>query len=250
MINALGRARPPRSPGRYHRAMSSRGFAALVVAAVLTLAGCTGGGPSADLPPAASLLSKSADAMRAAKTAAIAIVVDPAITVIPLRNATGRLTADGQADGTAVIALFGGPPLEYAFVATGGLLYLKGPTGGYTKLPLAATSGIFDPTAILDPSGGAVALLAAVEAPTTQARETVDGVDSYRVAVTVKQEQLQVLVPGVTGSVPGLIWLDAATSRLVKVELQLPDGPSGTKGGPVTVRFSEYDAPVTITAPS
>lgn len=234
-----------RSPG---------GVVALVIlvttALVGLLAGCSGAGAPPELPPANELLSSSAAAMRTVTTAAIAIEVDPAATVVPIRSATGHLTADGEAEGSAVLSVFGSPPLEYQLVVTGGVLYLKGPTGGFTQIPLTVASGIFDPTAILDPSRGTAALLSAAENATTQARETVDGVDSYRVMAVFQQENVNALVPGVANAVPGVVWLDVATSRLVRAELQLPDGPGEERGGLVTVRLSEYDAPVTITAPS
>lgn len=239
--------------GYYHRAMVQRciprsvlGVLALIGAVLL--AGCTGSSPAAQLPSAAELLSGSANAMRAVSTAAIAIDVDPAATVVPIRNAVGRITSDGQAEGTAVLALFNGPPLEYQLVVAADVLYLKGPTGGFTPLPLAAASGIYDPTAILDPDRGAAAMLSAADAATTQAREVSEGVDAFRVGATFRPEQVSALVPGVAGPVPGVVWLDAATQRLARAELTLPDGPTG-KGGLVTVRFSDYDVPVSVAPP-
>lgn len=41
----------------------------------------------------------------------------------------------------------------------------------------------------------------------------------------------------------GKVWIDKATSRLAKASLPLQDGT-------VTVSFSDYDAPVTITPPA
>jgi lipoprotein LprG len=222
----------------------------LVLAAVaaFVLAGCSG--PAApELPNGVELLARSADAMRTVKSAAIDIAVDPAVTSVPIRSANGHITSDGQAEGTAVLALLGSPPLEYQLVVTGDVLYLKGPTGGFTQLPLASAAAIYDPTAILDPERGTAALLSGADQGVTQAREVVEGIDSFRVSAVFPAERVATLVPGVAAAVPGVVWLDAATSRLVRVELQLPDGPAG-KGGPVTVLLTEYDAPVTITAPA
>ncbi|MCO1656170.1 LppX_LprAFG lipoprotein [Pseudonocardia humida] len=221
---------------------------ALAAAAVLPTA-CSGGPAEPELPNATELLSRSADAMRTVTSAAVDIAVDPAVTSVPIRSAVGTITADGQAEGTAVLTLAGGAPLEYQLVVTGDVLYLKGPTGGYSPLPLASAAAIYDPTAILDPDRGTAALLAGADQGTTQAREVSDGVDAYRVAATFPAERVATLVPGVTQSVPGVVWLDAATSRLVRAELDLPDGPAGA-GGPVTVRMSEFDAPVSIAPPA
>lgn len=207
------------------------------------------GGPAAPaLPNAVELLSHGADAMRTVRTAAIDIAVDPQVASVPIRSANGHITADGKAEGTAVLAL-AGAPLEYQLVVTDGVLFLKGPTGGFSQLPLASAAAIYDPTAILNPDKGTAALLAAADQGQTQAKETVDGVECYKVAATFPAEKVATLVPGVTTAVPGTVWLDAATNRLVRAELALPDGPRG-KGGPVTVRMSEFDAPVTISAPA
>ncbi|GAA2835861.1 hypothetical protein GCM10020220_025930 [Nonomuraea rubra] len=50
-------------------------------------------------------------------------------------------------------------------------------------------------------------------------------------------------MPGVTQGVNGKVWLDQASSRLTKASLPL-------QGGTVTVSFSDYDAPVTVTPPA
>jgi lipoprotein LprG len=210
---------------------------------------CSGGPTEPELPNAIELLSRGADAMRAVTSAAVDIAVDPAVTSVPIRSANGTITSDGKAEGTAVLTLGGGAPLEYQLVVTGDVLYLKGPTGGFSPLPLASAAAIYDPTAILDPDRGTAALLAGADQGATEAREVSDGVDAYRVKASFPAERVAALVPGVTQPVPGVVWLDAATSRLVRAELDLPDGPAGA-GGPVTVRMSEFDAPVSITPPA
>jgi lipoprotein LprG len=237
---------------RYSRAMSQRGRLTLVLLVTLLVpvlvTACSVGPAAPALPNATELLSHGADAMRTVRSAAVDIAVEPQVTAVPIRSATGHITADGQAQGTAVLAL-AGAPLEYQLVVTGGTLYLKGPTGGYNQLPLSSAAALYDPTALLNPDKGAAALLAAADKGETQGRETVDGVDAYKVAATFPPDKVATLVPGVVMPVPGTVWLDAASNRLVRAELQLPDG-QGTKGGPVTVRMSEYDAPVTITPPA
>ncbi|WP_214403361.1 LppX_LprAFG lipoprotein [Pseudonocardia lacus] len=233
------------SPRRWVRRAAAVALAALAVLP----AACSGGPEEPALPNAIELLSRGADAMRTVTSAAVDIAIDPTVTSVPIRSANGTITADGQAEGTAVLTLGGGAPLEYQLVVTGDVLYLKGPTGGYSPLPLASAAAIYDPTAILDPERGTAALLAGADQGTTQAREVTEGVDSFKVAATFPAERVATLVPGVTEAVPGVVWLDAVTSRLVRAELELPDGPAGA-GGPVSVRMSEYDAPVSITPPA
>ena len=52
-----------------------------------------------------------------------------------------------------------------------------------------------------------------------------------------------------SSDVNGLLWIDVATNRLVKAQLDVP-GEQGSSGGPVTVTFTDFDAPVTVTAPA
>lgn len=220
-----------------------------LLAAMALLAGCTSSPPAEQLPAAGELLAKSATAMSTVKTAAIDIQVDEALTSVPIRTAAGTLTSAGDARGTATLAQ-GGSLAEFEFVITQGDLYLKGPTGGYRKVPLVFASGIYDPSAILKPDSGVARLLATTADATTQAREAVDGVDSYRVRATLDQDAVASLVPGISGRVSGLLWLDVATSRLVKAQLDVPTDTGGSATAAATVTFADYDAPVTITPPS
>jgi lipoprotein LprG len=59
---------------------------------------------------------------------------------------------------------------------------------------------------------------------------------------------LATVVPGVTGSVPGKLWISTADKKLLKAAFTLPSS-GDTKGGTVTVTFSNFDAPVSISAP-
>ena len=54
---------------------------------------------------------------------------------------------------------------------------------------------------------------------------------------------LATMVPGLTQSVEGTLWIDRTTSRLLKADLPL-------KGGKVVVSFADHNVPVTITAPA
>ena len=191
-VSSAARSVPSRSWAR-------RAAALALAAAALLPAACTAGPAEPELPNAVELLSRGADAMRTVKSAAIDIAVDPAVTSVPIRSASGTITADGQAEGTAVLALAAGPRWSTSWWSPAGVLYLKGPTGGYSQLPMASAAAIYDPTAILDPERGTAALLAgADQGETTEARRPVDGVDAYRVEATFPAERVATLVPGVT----------------------------------------------------
>ena len=62
---------------------------------------------------------------------------------VPIQNADGDLNAQGQAKGNAKITELG-QTLQVDFVLVNKTFYLKGPTGGYQKIP-AALAATFRP---------------------------------------------------------------------------------------------------------
>jgi lipoprotein LprG len=238
-----------------HRpAVAARLFAAPLVAlaALLALTGCSGGGQSA-LPNAADLLNRSAAAMASVRSADVDVQVDPSLSTVPIRSATGTLTAAGQATGKATVAE-AGSTAEFNFVITGDSLYLKGPTGPYRQLPLALAASVYDPTALFDPQRGLPALLrsAAASSPSTEATEEVNGGPTYRVKANLDPRLVASVVPGLLDTqnpLPATLWLDRETSRLVKAQIQMP-GEQGAPPAPVTVALSHFDQPVSINPPA
>jgi len=220
-----------------------------VLALLLALSGCGTSAPGAPpLPAAADLLSRSAAAMASVQTAAVDVRVDPALTMIPVRSATGKLTATGDAVGTATVAQ-GSAPVEFSFVITKGTLYLKGATGRYQRWPLAVVASIYDPTALLRPDRGVAALLRTATNGTTEAREDVDGVPAYRLRATLDPNLVSGVVPGLTGANNGTVWIGQASSQLLRAQVEVPN-PAGGPPVPATVTLSELNAPVTVTPPS
>jgi len=199
------------------------------------------GAPAASLPAGDTLVKDSAAAMREIKTAEFLITADGEIAGLSLRRAEGTLTEEGSAKGTAQVEQAGGA-VELEFVIVGDRLYLKGPTGGYQTLPLTLAATVYDPSAILDPDRGIAKVLGSATGATTEASESVDGKDAWRVAVITTGTDLAGLIPGVTGSIPAKLWIADADKRLLKAAFTLP-------GGTATVTFKEFDAPVTISAP-
>lgn len=225
----------------------------MLVVLPVTLTGaaaCTHGSPGAsvDLPAGDVLLRDSAAAMRDVKTAKFLITVDGTIAGLTLKRAEGTLTREGNARGTAQITE-GGAAVELSFTVVGTKIYVKGPTGGYQTLPLALASTVYDPSAILDPARGIAAVLGTATGAKTEASEAVDGQQAWRVAITADSKRLSTIIPGVTGAVPGKVWLAASDKRLLKAVF-MPSGAGGATSGTVTVTFSDYDAPVSISAPS
>jgi len=223
-------------------------FSLLVVLASCTDKPATSGSQTADnLPAGDALVKESAAAMREIKTAQFLITAEGAVAGLSLHRAEGTLTREGSAKGTAQIEQ-SGSNVELSFVIVGDKIYLKGPTGGYQALPLTLAATVYDPSAILDPDRGIAKVLSSATDAKTEASESVDGKAAWRVAATTTAADLATIIPGVTGSVPGKVWIDSSDKRLLKAAFALPDA-GDAKGGTVTVTFKEFDAPATISAP-
>ncbi|GAA2206970.1 hypothetical protein GCM10009850_024280 [Nonomuraea monospora] len=210
----------------------------LVVAALALASACSsGGGGGAELPAGPELMQKASEAMKTVKSAGFSITTEGSPQV-PVKKADGRLTAEGDADGTLTIDILG-TLQEVSFALVDDTVHFKGPTGGFQKMTRAQLAQFYDPSVILEPTKGIARLLASATNPKVEGVE--DG--SYRVATTFPAGVVSSIVPGVTQDVNGKVWIDQATSRLTKASLPM-------QGGTVTVAVSDYDAPVTITPPA
>lgn len=237
-------------PSPYDAGMPSRTprLLALLVATLVALLASCGGQPSAPtkpgpppLPAGASLLSQSADAMRGVQTTKFSITVQGNVPGIPFKDAKGQLSRDGQARGTATVEL--GQVVEVEFVITGDSLYLRGPTGGYQKLPASAAGMVYDPKAILDPDRGVAKVLDSATNAKTEGREQVGGVDTYRVRAHFLGANLTKLIPGLTQQTDGQVWIATRGSHLVQARFP-------TQGGTILIQLSDFDEPADIRAPA
>ncbi|WP_188195067.1 LppX_LprAFG lipoprotein [Nonomuraea sp. SYSU D8015] len=209
----------------------------LLVLAVLALATACSSGGGDQLPAGPDLMKKAAEAMKGVKSATFSISTEGKPNV-PVKKADGRLTAAGDADGTITLDVLG-TLQEVTFALIGDTVHFKGPTGGFQKMTRQQLAQFYDPSVILEPTKGIAQLLASATDPKVEGVES----GSYRVATTFPGQVVGQIVPGVTQGVNGKVWLDQATSRLTKASLPLQNGT-------VTVSFSDYDAPVTITPPA
>ena len=225
-------------PRRHLRLLAM--LAALVIALITS---CDGGAEQA-LPDGTRLLADSAAAMRTVTSARFNVNTQGNVPEINLRSANGQLTREGSAKGTASLDR-GGQIVELEFVILGDRLYLRPPTGPIQELPLSLAGAVYDPSVILNPDRGVAAVLASGTGATTEAREQISGVDTYRLRVNFPKQPLSTLVPGPPQDKTGQIWIAVQGSRLVQAQFPATD-PEGT----ITVRFSEYDVPVEVTAPA
>ena len=220
-----------------------RFFAFLVALIIALVTSCSSGsGQQANLPQGASVLADSAKAMREVTSTHFTLAVEGNSPGVQLRSAEGQLTRAGSAKGVAKVDE-GAQLLELQFVIIGQDLYLRPPTGPIQKLPLSFAGTVYDPSVILNPDRGIAGALASGTGPTTETREQVDGVDTYRLQVKFPAQPLGSLVPELAQDKTSEIWVAAQGSRLIKA--QFP-----TTYGSATVHFSDFDAPVDITPPS
>ena len=214
-------------------------------------AGCTSGSSSttSNLPAASTLLANSGSSMRGVTSVHFTINVNGTLANVPIQNAEGDLNAQGQAKGNAKITELG-ELLQVDFVLVNSTFYIKGATGGYTKVPASLAGSLFDPTAILDPNRGIAKVLTSVQGASTQAKETVDGVDCYRIGGKVSKDVVAALVPGISSDVTATLWVATDSKNLpVKAEFAVP-GAGGSQGAKIDVGISNYNSPVTVTPPA
>lgn len=215
-------------------------FAALIIAALTSCSAVEE--QRLTLPDGTRLLADSATAMRTVNTTHVIIDVQGDVPGVQLRSADGLLTRDGSAKGTAKMD-FGRQILEVEFVSIGDKRYVRIPPSGFQLWPTA----VYDPSIILNPDRGIASALASGKEATTEAREQVGGVDSYRLQVNFPAQPLSPLlstfVPGPPQDRTGQVWIAAQGSRLMQAQFPATNGS-------ITVRFSEFDDPVEITPPA
>ena len=188
-------------------------------------------------------MASAATAMRGVTSAHFSLGISGSLPELIVQSAEGDLTSTGDAQGKGTIVQFG-QLLEVEFVFVGGDLYLKGPTGGFNKLPAALAGSVYDPTALLNPDKGVVKVLTSA---TGLGPVTSDG-GQYTVTGKVPQDVAASLAPGIAEDVDATFTIDAATSTVSAVSFAL----TGSDGKPAGIQllFSDLNAPVTVTAPS
>src|SRR4029453_12854985 len=128
---------------------------------------------------------------------------------------------DGDAKGSIQLLVFG-QLSQLEFVLLGDDVYLKSVTGGWQKSSGGTASFPYDPSAILNPDKGVAKLLATAKNAKTEGSETIDGHDTWRVAVTFASTAAAALVPGVPEGLTGQVGLDKATKHLLKASIKAP----------------------------
>jgi hypothetical protein len=94
-----------------------------------------------------------------------------------------------------------------------------------------------------------VKLLKTATDPKVEGTDSVNGHQAYRVSLTPDPGAITALVPGSGAGTTGTIWIDTSTHRVSKGVFKVP-GSGSSKGATVTITLTNYNAPVTVNAPS
>jgi lipoprotein LprG len=218
--------------------MSARRALVAPLFALVALVTACSSGSGEPLPDGKEVLTRSAATMAEVKSTHFVIKVDGSLPQLGVQGAEGDLNAAGDAKGKAKTDQFG-QLLEVDFVLAGGDLYVKGPTGGFQKLPGVLKSQVYDPTAILDPKRGVSEVLRSAKDVKT---ESVDDKVNV-VSGTVPKDVAASLVPGITSDVKARFTMDKASLRLQVARFELD-------GGAVEIALSELDKPVEVAPPA
>jgi len=213
--------------------------AVVLVLALLVACGKSGSSQAA-LPQGLQLLQQSGQAMGDVTSAHVDLTFGGNLCCF-ISSAQGDISRDGKANGSFVL---GGA--EYPFRLLKGTFYLKPPTGRWVTSPPP-----YDPTTLLDPSTGLPSILAKATAGTTQASESVGGVDAYRVAATIPTE----LIKSLTDLAPGqdtlnaTVWIAASGNRLLKfrIPFRAKDASQDTV---LTGSLTHFGVAVNVTPPA
>jgi lipoprotein LprG len=227
---------------------SSRGLLPILLALVLA-AGCGGGGGggSDKNPPGGQLLQQAANVLRDVSSLSFTLRTsgNPDVSV---KSVDANLLKNGNSQGSVQVTELG-MPIQLDFVVLGKTVHFKGLTGGWQQQPLSTVAGIYDPSAVLDPNRGLVQLLLTAKGAETRGKEKVAGQDCYRVHATLAQAALARLVPGMNADAPADIWVSASDKHVLKAEVAVP-AKGGGKPGKVTIAFTDFGKPFSITAPA
>lgn len=228
---------------------------ALTVAAALLLAACSDDPPvvsltpsPTELPEASALLDAAAEGMREVTSARFVLESTGELAGLAVRHAEGVLTNEGEVQATVDLEE-GGQLIEFEIVIADDELYVKGPTGGFTKIPDILRGNFYDPSILLDPDEGIASLIDSATDGETLGAEEAGGRTTWKVQATIAGDDLARVVPiGTEEDTPGTLWIDQETPRLVQAFVQLPD-EGEEEGARVTVTLVEFDVEVDIQAP-
>lgn len=224
------------------------GFGLLALLLAVPLAACSKSTPPRALPAASSLLSLSSSAMSSVTSAHFSLnITGPAVTSVPLSSATGDMDRNGDVQASANVTELG-LLINAQVIITGGTVYLRLGSGKYTTEP---ASSFYNPSQLLDPNQGVAALLSQGTNGKTLGQESIQSTPAYKVQATVPTAVLSGLTDLAPGqdTVSATLWIAVTGSRLLQavVPFKVPGAKTNTV---VTATLSQFNAPVSVKAPS
>jgi lipoprotein LprG len=211
-------------------------LAALFATAALLISGCSSK-PAENLPDAAGLLQQSTQTTKALKSAHLEITVSGKIDGLPVKKLTGDLTnvPSVAVTGNSTISM-GGSDVDIQLVVLQGTLYAALTPNSWLDMGPAA-----------DIYNGLANMLANISDAQSQASDTINGVNTVRIAGKVTADAVNKLIPQIkaTGSIPATMWVGKDDPhQLVQAKIDPSDGNS------VQLTLSDWDKPVTVTKPA
>ncbi len=211
------------------------------------------GSPS---PEAQQILQDSSKATKALRSVHVAVTVTN-LSNLPFESVDADVTnqpqGNGQAVGNAKVRMKPDTPaVATEFLVTNKTMYTK-EGGSYVSVGPAVK--IYDPGIILDKDRGLGAVVAQVQNPTIQGRETVNGLATVKVSGAIDASVIDPVVPQLGkggGTLPITLWIvdvkDSAptpppAANLVRMVINKDQGD-------VDIALSNWGAPVTIPNPA
>jgi serine/threonine-protein kinase len=193
---------------------------------------------------ATEVVSKASQLAAAATSAHYDLTVDGEFKSFPVAAASVDVTniPTESAKGTSTLKLLGQKLEDVQIVDVAGDLYMALTPDNWTSM--GPSSDLFAFATFLDPDKGVANLLRNAAGAKDDGRESIDGVETKRLTAEIPATPVNELFTNVAnGTVPATIWVDDGNGALAKITLQ-PDA-----GRSITLAFSKWNVPVTVTKP-
>jgi hypothetical protein len=219
----------------------------------LLMTACAGGGPAATPTPVLTeqqIAQRAVDKLSALNSFHFDLSTDtggkPAGGGLGLVSAKGDAARPDKLSAT-LQASIGGFTASLQYVAVDGKHYMTDPISRqWMEVPAQ-----FNTIAVFSPETGAPAILKGLQSLAKQAPEAVDGVPSYHLSGQAPGDVLQPLLgASAPGPLKAEVWIgmdDFLTRRITLTGVIFQGEPETTVR---TLLLSNFDKPVTITAPS
>ena len=221
-------------------------LAAVSIAAAL-IAGCSSGSTQsgAPLPDATTLVKQSTDVTKNLKSAHLVLTVIGKIPGLPIKTLTGDLTtAPATAASGDVQLTMGGSEIDANFVVLDGELYATLTPNKWSDFGKAAD--IYDVSTILNPDTGVANVLANLNDPKAEGRETINGQSTIRISGNVPSDAVNKIASNLSAgkSTPATVWIqETGDHQLVQSKMDKSSGNS------VQMTLSNWNQPVQVSKP-